>query len=572
MILVVIRTDNCAAKTEEVADFLQQCGYQADAFHAGLEPTLKRRIQENFIHGTTPIICATNAFGMGIDKDDVRLVIHADIPGSLENYLQEAGRAGRDRKQAECILIFADQDIEGQFNLTAGSRLTQKDIAQLLKGIRTAARGRDNIVLTSGEILRLESVDINPEDFGRPDTKVRTAIAWLERAGYLERKENNTRVFQGTPLVLNLENARERIQSLDLSKRQQERWLAIMQLMMEQRSGKGLSADDIASLTSFGRHKDDPETETEAQRVLRTLDDMAREGLLSKETTLSAFIRYKTQDSSRKRLTRLSSVERDFLRILKENAPDIDTETELSLDLRQLNQQLLDAGHGYSTPQSLRIILYGLSRDGKGLAAQKGSLSVAATGGDIYAVRLHRDWESLEKTVEIRQRASAVSLEEMYRRVPPESKANANLLVNFTLEGITGALRGDLILYPVLKDQLAAAERGLTFMHEQSVIDLQQGLAVFRQAMTLVLNDENRRRHYSKEDFDPLQTHYKERNFQIHVMNEYARQALDKLAAAKNLVASYFRDDKAEFVRRYVGGREKSGPGHHRTILPADRR
>jgi len=544
-------------KTEQIAELLQQSGYEAEAFHAGLEPTWKRRIQDNFIHGVTPIICATNAFGMGIDKDDVRLVIHADIPGSLENYLQEAGRAGRDRKQAECILIFAEQDIEGQFSLSSRSRLTQKDIAQLLKGIQSAAKGRESIVLTSGEIIRLDSVDIDPEEFGNPDTKIRTAIAWLERAGHLERKENNTRVFQGKPLMHNLEEARRRIAELNLSKRQQERWLAIMQLLMERNHSKGFSADEIASLTSFGKQKDDPDTETEAQRVIRTLDDMAREGLLTKETTLSAFIRYKTKDSSKIRLSRLSGLENELIKLLKENAPDADSETPLTLDLRQINQQLIDAGYEYSTPQSLRIILYGLSRDGKGIAGQKGSITVAATGGDIYSVQLHRDWESLDKTVTIRRQAAAVTLGIIYRAVPSGSKPNGNLLVEFTLEGLTQGLRKDLILLPMLKDPLAAAERALTFMHEQSVIDLQQGLAVFRQGMTLVLHEENRKKGYTKADFEPLQTHYKERNFQIHVMNEYARRALDKLALAKNLIASYFKDDKADFVKRYFSGREK---------------
>ncbi len=549
----------CASrkKTEQIAEILQQSGYEAEAFHAGLEPTLKRRIQDDFVGGTIPIICATNAFGMGIDKDDVRLVIHTDIPGSLENYLQEAGRAGRDRKHAECILIFSDQDVEGQFSLSASSRLTQKDIAQLLKGIRNAAKGRDSIVLTSGEILRLESVDIDPEAFDNPDTKIKTAIAWLERAGYLERKENDTRVFQGKPLVNNLEEARQRIDTLNLSKRQQERWLAIMQLLMEQRSGRGFSADDIASMTSFGKQKDDPETETEAQRVIRTLDDMAREGLLTKETTLSAYVRYKTRDNSEMRLARLRSVEIEFLKILRESGAEIDLETELTLDLRQINQQLIDLGHEYSSPQSLRIILYGLSRDGKGIAGQKGSISVAATGGDIYSVHLHRDLDSLEKTVKIRQQAATVSLGTILRAIPRGSVPNANLLVEFTLEGIIGGLRKDLVLYPMLKDPLAAAERALTFMHEQSVIDLQQGLAIFRQGMTLSMTQENRRGYYSKADFDPLQAHYKERNFQIHVMNEYAKRAMDKITAAKNLVASYFKDDKAEFIKRYFAGREK---------------
>ena len=188
----------CATRkgTEKLAEYLQQHGYVADAFHAGLEPSLKKRIQESFVAGTTPIICATNAFGMGIDKEDVRMVIHADIPGSLENYLQEAGRAGRDRNDAECILIFNDQDIEGQFRLSCGSMLRREEIAQFLRGIRHVARGGNTVVLTAGDLLRLDVVEVDP-DLHDGDTRVRTALAWLEKAGYLQRNENATRIFQG---------------------------------------------------------------------------------------------------------------------------------------------------------------------------------------------------------------------------------------------------------------------------------------------------------------------------------------------------------------------------------------
>jgi ATP-dependent DNA helicase RecQ len=549
----------CATRktTEKLAEHLQHNGYVADAFHAGLEPSLKKRIQENFISGVTPIICATNAFGMGIDKEDVRIVIHADIPGSLENYLQEAGRAGRDRNAAECVLIFNEQDIEGQFRLSCGSMLNREEIAQFLRGIRYAARGENTVVLTAGDLLRLDVVEVDP-DIHDGDTRVRTALAWLERAGYLQRNENQTRIFQGKPTVRNLAEAAEKISALNLSERQKKRWLAILGALMERnRLNQAFSADELAGLSAFAPQQGDNLKELETQRVIRTLHDMSAQGILEKLTLLSAYIRYKVQKSSEKKLREMVALELDFLKTLEAASPDVEVDTRLELDLRQVNQMMLDAGHGDSSPHALKLLLYGLSRDGKGLAGAQGSLSFTARGNNRFAVYLHRDWPSLRKTVELRQLAAHRALIAILAAIPAEAKPSADLLVEFTLEQLIAALRGDLLLVDKLKDPLAAAERALTFMHEQRVIDLQQGLAVFRQAMTIQLHPDARRRQYTQGDFAPLKTHYSERTFQIHVMNEYARLALTKISGAWQYVASYFNDDKEQFVKQFFPKKDK---------------
>ena len=550
----------CATQknTEQLAEFLQRAGYAAEAFHAGLEAPLKKRLLEQFIAGEIPVICATNAFGMGIDKDDVRLVLHADIPGSLENYLQEAGRAGRDRKDAECILVFDEQDIEKQFKLSAMSRLTRREIAQLLRGIRSASRNNQEVVLTAGELLRRKEVDLDPDAINDGDTRVRTAIAWLERAGFLERNENNTRVFQGKVLVADLEEAARRIASLDLSERQSKRWLDILHAILNKEGSQtGFSADELAAITSFALSEEDPGYETETQRVLRTLHDMAEQGLLSKETTLSAYLRYKVGNHAGLHLQRTCALEREFLAVLRELAPDAELAEPLELDLRQFNQRLIDRSFPESTPHMLKLLLYGLTRDGKGLAGQSGSISLRARGNNSFVVYLQRGWESLAKTMEIRQQAASRALEAILAAIDPAEKANANLYVEFTLEQIVDGLKSDLLLFSQMKKPLAVAERALTFMHEQGVLDLQQGLAIFRQAMTLMLKAEAEGRRYAVSDFEPLKTHYTERNFQIHVMNEYAQKALEKISTAMRLVASYFNDDKEDFVQRYFPGRKK---------------
>lgn len=96
--------------TKSIAELLQNEGFSADAYHAGLESDKRAEIQDDFIYDRTNIIVATNAFGMGIDKPDVRLVIHLTFPKTIEGYYQEIGRAGRDGLTSECVLLYSAGD------------------------------------------------------------------------------------------------------------------------------------------------------------------------------------------------------------------------------------------------------------------------------------------------------------------------------------------------------------------------------------------------------------------------------------------------------------------------------
>ena len=166
---------------ESLADTLCARGVQAVPYHAGLSPDLRARNQERFMTGQTRVVCATVAFGMGIDKADVRFIVHFAAPASLEAYAQESGRAGRDGLGARCILLSTANDGARLRQFARREEIRIESLREVYKEIKKAADGEWTVV----DPRRIEMALNDPD--GDEQIDARVALGIIEQAGLITR-------------------------------------------------------------------------------------------------------------------------------------------------------------------------------------------------------------------------------------------------------------------------------------------------------------------------------------------------------------------------------------------------
>ncbi len=537
----------CATRkeTERVAAFLKDQGLAAAHFHAGLTVDDKRFVQEAFRVGDLRVIAATNAFGMGIDKPDIRLVVHADIPGSLENYLQEAGRAGRDRMPADCVLLYHTDDVERQFTLTARSRLERHEIGAILKALRRIdeqGRNGGKVVVTTGEIVREEKDREFIRDSATDDTRVKTAVSWLEEATLVSREENRVQVFPSSLMVRTLEQANARLEKTQVTGARRKQLLDIVRALMNTPADQGISTDELTGLAGLTH-----------RGLAKAMADLETLGLARNDIAITVQIHVGIENSSRQRFAAARTLEKALIGTMREMAPEADTGGGGQLDLTVASQKMREMGNSGAGPHILERLLRSIERDGRDEDGSQGNIRLRKLSSKTLEVVLQRSWRAVEQTASLRWTAAERLLEFLLSKVPTGTRGK-DIQVETTLGDLLAELNGDAVIKTSgVKNMTKLMERTLLWLHEQQVLTLGKGLTVFRSAMTIHLNPE--RAPFSAKDFLPLQEHYREQTLQTHVMAAYAEKGLERIDEAQSLTQDYFTLDQDRFLRRWMPGR-----------------
>ena len=307
--------------------------------------------------------------------------------GSLENYIQEAGRAGRDQRAARCVLMYTQDDVERQFGMSARSRLSRREIHGVLRALRNLDRKKrfeGEVVATAGEILGEDEDKAFERDSATDDSRVRTAVAWLEESVLLSREENRVQVFPSSLRVGSVDQARSRLRRARITDTYRQRLLTISETLIDADPDEGISTDELMMASGMT-----------SEEVRGALYDLERLGIASNDTALTAFVHAGVPRASRSRLREAAELEEALVELLREAAPDMEKGDSYPLNLRRAAQRLKDDGHPQALPERLRRIVRSVAADGRGEGGSGGSLGVRDRDPETVQVTLQREWDML---------------------------------------------------------------------------------------------------------------------------------------------------------------------------------
>ena len=373
---------------------------------------------------------------------------------------------------------------------------------------------------------------------------MRTAVAWLEESELLTREENSVQVFPSSLRVNSVKEARAKLARAPITDAYRDQLLRIAVALIQAGADEGVTTDDLMAASGLS-----PEA------VRGALYDLERLGVASNDTALTAFVHAGVERSSSRRLEQSAELETALIAHMREQAWDQGKGEAASLHLRIASQVLRDQGLPDPLPERLWRILCSIAYDGRGEDGAAGSMTVRKRDAETASVTLQREWGALEETAQLRREAAGRLLQHLLACLPSGSRGT-DLLAETTLGKLLQAVESDMLLKSKVRHPNKLVDRALLWLHEQEVIRLNKGLAVFRPAMTIHLQ-QRERPGFTKADFEPLALHYQGQVLQIHVMVEFAERGLAVMTDALRLAMDYFTLKEEAFLGRWLPGRDK---------------
>ncbi len=545
-------------KAYSLAERLNEDGFNAKPYHGKMDKQEKSENQDSFINGNTKIMVATSAFGMGVDKKDVGMVIHYEISDSLENYIQEAGRAGRDENiVADCFVLFNEEDLSKHFVLLNQTKISIKEIQQVWKAIKEITKFRSTVSNSALEIARKAGWDDNVVEI---ETRVTTAIAALEDAGYLKRGQNIPRIFANSILS---KNAKEAIDKINASERfeekQKEKGIRIIKKLFSSKNRK--QSNDEAAESRIDYISD--HLGIVKEEVINIINLLREEKILADAKDLTAFIKKGENKNRSLNIVETYSKIEDFL------LPYIDVQ-EKTLHIKELNENAEANGCNDVNTNKLKTIINFWSIKNwiksKNQVFTKNYINILALQkSDVLKAKLEKRHELARFIVEYLYTKNNINASDII-------KEKEEVLVEFSVH----ELKDEFIKSPKLFETqvtIEDIEDALFFLSKIDAIKIEGGFLVVYNKLTIERVEQDNYKKYTKEDYRKLNQFYENKVQQIHIVGEYAKKMISDYKAALQFVEDYFQLNYSSFLKKYFPGSKsdnlklKMTPGKFRKLF-----
>ena len=520
-------------RSHDLAFQLTSDGFPSKPFNGKMDSTEKVANQEAFIRNEIKVIVATSAFGMGVDKKDVRLIVHYDISDSLENYVQEAGRAGRDPAiEAECYVLFNDDDLDKHFIFLNQTKLSISEIQQIWKAIKYLTKFRPNICCSPLEIARQAGWD---DSIREVETRVKTAVAALERAGYIKRGRNMPKVYATSIRAKNMKEASYRIENSPLfTDRGKIDAKRIIKSLISSRSIAKAGNDDAESRVDYLADM----LGIEKESVIHAIDLMRQDGLLNDAQDMSAHIlKSDSQNKALQILNKFTKLEKYiFSKIPEEGCKII---------YKEWNEEAQSLGI-FSNVRNIKTLLYYLTIKEYIHKEEDAENRVAIIRPSMSSKLLY---DKFVRRIDV----CKFIVEELYSRIDDLSDAQkTESSVIFSLVGLLNAYKDmpklDVSVSEVTIEDVADA---LLYLAKIGAMRLEGGFLVIYSGMEIKKLVTDNKIKYKVDDYKLLDEFYKQRIRQIHIVGEYANMMVRDYNAAMQFVQDYFHMDFKKFILKY---------------------
>ena len=495
---------------------------------------------ERFMKGAVENMVSYSAFGMGVDKPDIGMVIHYDISDSLENYVQEAGRAGRDENiNADCFILYNEDDLGKHFTLLNQTRINIKEINQVWKAIKDITRTKEKMSNSALEIARKAGWDDNIKDI---ENRITTAIAALEDAKYLKRGHNEPRIYANSILVKTAQDAIDKINSSSrFDDRHKEKATRIIKSLISAKSRKN-TTDEVAEsrvdyiADNLGIVKEE---------VFKILTLLREEKILGDSKDLSAFI--KEGDSKEKSIR----ITESFAEIEKRLFSEIEDHEKI-YNIKELNEIIGSSGClSVSTDKIKRILNFWCIKNW--IRKQNKELSK-----NHLLISPAQPKKFLNDKLEKRHHLAKFIIEYLYNKVRNEPvPGSGEIPVDFSVLELRDAYEktNELFKYKINPDDV---EDTLFYLSRIEALKIEGGFLVVYNRLTIERLEKGSRTQYKKDDYRKLQEFYENKVEQIHIVGEYAKKMVEDYQDALHFVDDYFNLNYNIFLNKYFKGERQS--------------